>query len=120
MNEKWNGVGIQMDLLNIEPPVKPDYEKQMTIKERFDMFHEQNPQVARALASLCLQQKKRGLNKWGIQAPYEILRWGQIISGSGLESYKLPNEFAAHYSRLLMENMPALEGFFTVKELKSP
>jgi hypothetical protein len=108
--------GTQLSLLwNM---LKPDYTG-MTISERFESFHKENPFVLEALAQLCFEVKKQGYDRWSIKAAYEVLRYKQIQT-EGAEPYKLSNDFTSRYARKIIETYPQLgEDFFAFRELKT-
>lgn len=114
-----NGVGYQLRLPILDEMIsQPEYGKEMSNRERFELFHSLNPHVEVALANLSLQMKERGRKHWGIQAPYEILRYSPVIV-RGDEPYKLNNTFCPFYSRLIMQDYPELDGFFFTREQKT-
>ena len=107
--------GTQLPLGDI---LKPDYGQSETIEERFNRFHAANPHVARVIAQMALDLKRMGIKKIGIARIYEQLRWNHLIHTKE-DSFKLNNNYRAHYSRLIMNSMPELEGFFTVRERRT-
>lgn len=108
----------QLSLFELKPTVRPDVPKGATIQERFQAFHEQNPQVYAALRDLCLDRKRRGFRHWSIKCAWEILRWLGEMHTDG-EDFLLPNDYHSRYARLLMEREPELDGFFTTRELRA-
>lgn len=87
-----------------------------TIEERFNKFHEENPQVYKQLLSMSWQLKNAGHDKCGMKMLFEILRWRSMLKTTG-EEYKLPNSYTSRYARLIMENETELEGFFETRTL---
>ena len=81
---------------------------------RFEVFHAENPQVYTKLRELALQAAASG-RKVGIAALFERLRWWSQVETTG-EPYKLNNSYRAPYARLLMQEEPALRGFFTTRQ----
>lgn len=110
---------LQLDLFNgaIAQTVRPQTERGATIAERFEAFHQANPQVFAMLRSLALGTKARGVRKWSIKAAFELLRWQYALQTRG-EEYKLCNDYHSRYARLLMERVPELDGFFETRELR--
>ena len=90
-----------------------------TTREKFLRFHTLNPHVYARLRDVSLAMRRRGLTHWGGRAAYEIVRFQGMLSTTG-NSYKLPNIFAPHYTRLLMEQEPELVGFFRTCKLRRP
>jgi len=89
-----------------------------TIDERFAAFHKANPHVYSVLKKEALRMKWLGFKKFGMKSLFEVLRWQSGIQTQG-EPWKLNNDFTACYARKLMAEVPALEGFFEVRERKS-
>lgn len=109
---------LQPTLFDPLPPIQPvKARKHETVREQFLRFHAQNPEVYARLRDVSLAMRRRGLSHWGGRAAYEIVRFQGLLSTSG-GGYKLPNVFAPHYTRLLMEQEPELEGFFKICALR--
>lgn len=85
-----------------------------SLEDQFWEFHEANPAVFAELRRLALELKERGRAHYGIKSLIEVLRWHRAITTTE-EEYKINNNWAPFYSRLLMEKEPALEGFFEVR-----
>tara|TARA_R100000808_G_C2061673_1_gene92837 strand:+ start:266 stop:535 length:270 start_codon:yes stop_codon:yes gene_type:complete len=77
-------------------------------------FHEANPHVYEELLRICRFVRGRGVERWGIAACFERLRWLSQFEVQGDDPYRLNNNFRAWYSRLL-NNEPGLEGLFEVR-----
>lgn len=99
--------------------VEPDYTPEMTIEERFNAFHAANPQVYIRLRDLALMLRARGIQRYGIAALYEVLRFDHALRTVGADPFKLNNDYRALYARLLMERELGLEGFFEIRERKA-
>lgn len=93
-----------------------------TIEERFQAFHETNPDVYRELVSIIRQAKLNGY-RIGITAVGEQFRWRRYVDTHDLDVYKhvykLNNDYLSRYARLIMQQEKDLEGFFETRELKS-
>ena len=87
----------------------------LTIQQKFELFHKNNPEVYTMLVSLALQAKAAGRNKIGIGMLFEVLRWNYIIRTS--EDFKLNNNYRSRYVRLIAQNEPSLGGMFEMREL---
>tara|TARA_A100001015_G_scaffold313061_1_gene419453 strand:+ start:267 stop:581 length:315 start_codon:yes stop_codon:yes gene_type:complete len=91
-----------------------------TIRQRFYVFHTENPHVYRALVRLARELAGQGHRRLGMKMLFEVLRWQSMITtvntdGSG---FKLSNDYTAYYSRLIMSQEPDLQGIFKTKELQ--
>lgn len=103
--------------LDLSPLTEPDYTPDLSIAERFAMFHAQNPHVADALEALAAQWLSRH-KRVGIKALYEIARWESGISTTG-DVWRLNNDWTAYYARLLLDRHPEWTGAIHVRELRS-
>jgi hypothetical protein len=83
-------------------------------EQRFTEFHEANPHVYDELLRICRFVRGRGVQRWGIAACFERLRWLSQFEVQGDDPYRLNNNFRAWYSRLL-NSEPGLEGLFEVR-----
>jgi hypothetical protein len=95
---------------------EPDYTPGQTISQRFEVFHECNPQVYQALRQMALGMRKRGRKHYGMKGLFEKLRFDHAMQTVGDESFKLNNNYTALYARLLMESEPQLAGFFETRQ----
>ena len=84
------------------------------LQEQFDVFHEQNPQIYFELVKLANELKLKGRKKYGIKSLFEIIRWHRAMSTSG-DEFKLNNNHAPFYARLIMARESDLEGFFEIR-----
>lgn len=89
-----------------------------TNEELFQRFHEENPHVYRALVKLAFRAKAAGIKKWGINAVIEVFRWEHAIETKG-DTFKINNNHAPHYARLIMAREPELDGFFNTREIRA-
>lgn len=89
-----------------------------TLAERFMVFHRTNPQVYQALRQLALNLVATGRRRGSIKQLFEVLRYEYALRTQGSE-YKLDNNYHSRYARLLMENEPALRGWFETRDLRS-
>jgi hypothetical protein len=107
-------VTAQLSLFDIGRLAEPDYQDCQTIEERFQAFHDRNPQVYRALRDMALEMRRRGHRQYGIKALFEVLRFNHAMRTEG-DIFKLNNNYTALYARLLMDNEPELDGFFELR-----
>ena len=121
-------------LFDLPPIQRVKADRPLTTRERFELFDAANPQVYARLRDMALAMRRRGVARWGFRAAWEILRrrgvarWGfraawEILRWQGMLSstdgkYRLPNNLAPHYTRLLMEREPELAGFFETRQLR--
>ena len=99
--------------------VTPAYERQMTIAQRFEMFHAANPTVYARLREMALGLRRRGRERYSINGLFEALRWQHAMQTDDPTSeFKLNNDFRALYARRLMEREPDLADFFETRKLR--
>lgn len=80
----------------------------------FREFHARSPQVFVGLKSLALIAKKRGATRYGIKALIEVYRWN-VLAKTDDPEFKINNNHAPFYARLLMREVPELDGFFETR-----
>ncbi len=98
-------------------PVDGSVDQAGTLEERFEEFHRKNPHVYQALRRLALDMRARGRKRYGMKGLFEILRWSYAMRTEDPDSeFKLNNVYTAFYARLLMQQEPALRGFFELRE----
>ena len=87
----------------------------LTIAQRFDAFHDANPHVFTRLRELAFDWKGAGHDRCSMDMLFHLLRWEHGIKTTG-DTFKLNNDFTAHYARKLMAHEAGLEGFFETRE----
>lgn len=100
----------------VEPPTAD--ERKMSIEERFQKFHSQNPWVYREIVSMARKAKELGRKRIGMKQIFEIIRWNHAIQTRG-ENVKLNNNYSSRYARLIERQEPDLRDLFETRELKS-
>lgn len=90
-----------------------------TIAERFAVYHEANPHVYKMLVALARRDLNGGMRHGGMQMYIEQVRFKMRRRTETTEPFKISNDFAAHYARLIMAQESDLVGFFEVRDLKS-
>lgn len=103
--------------LNLSPLTEPDYSPDLTIAERFSLFHAENPHVADALEVLA-EQWLATHSHVGMKALLERLRWESGIQTAG-DAYRLNNNYTAHYARLLIERRPEWSEAFALRTCRT-
>lgn len=91
-----------------------------SIDAAFLAFHEQHPHVYRRLVQLALDLRARGVQRYGIKALFEIVRYeGTAGRAQGAGDFVLNNNFSSRYARLIEAQEPRLQGFFSMRRLPS-
>jgi hypothetical protein len=89
----------------------------MTLQEKFDDYHANNPKVYAELVKLAKEWQATGHGKIGMQTLIEKLRWDwNVTTRKDSAGFRINNNFAAFYSRLIMANHPELDGMFDIRE----
>lgn len=101
----------------IHPLVYGEAPPELTLREKFERFHADNPHVYDAIVRLCFELKESGVHRIGIKAIFEQLRWRYRIQTQG-DEYQLNNNHAPYYARLVMEQNPELDGVFELRRQK--
>jgi len=104
--------------LDLSPLTTPDYAPDLTIAERFAIFHAANPHVADALEALAAEWLAAGNAKVGAKALVERLRWESGIRTAG-DTYRINNSFVSLYARLLIERHPSWADHIETRELRT-
>jgi hypothetical protein len=89
-----------------------------TIDERFADFHKKNPHVYRNLVCLAFDDMARGIHR-GVAALFEEIRYAFEGTDHDPSEYKLNNDYASRYARLIMRSEPRLVGHFETRTLKA-
>ena len=100
--------------LDLSPLTEPDYTPELTLDERFDLFHAANPHVADALEHLA-EAWLSSQRSVGVKALYERLRWAAIETHN--DPYRLNNSYTSRYARLLLARRPEGQGRIEVRAL---
>jgi hypothetical protein len=88
-----------------------------SLEERFWDFHNQNPKVYEELIKLTRQAHSKGRRKIGMQMLFEVIRWNKILQTTD-DDFKLNNDYAAYYSRLIMKEHPEFKNMFETRKVR--
>lgn len=109
----------QLDIFTptpIAPTVPTNHARGASLPEMFAAFHAANPHVYHALRRLAINMVRRGQHKIGVKMLFEVLRWQHAMTTHDAASaFKLNNNYAPFYARLLMDNEPELNGVFETR-----
>jgi len=77
--------------------------------------------VYEAVRAAALRLRERGWRHYGIHALWEAARYTHALKvGPDEEGWKLNDHHTSRMARELMENEPALDGFFEIRTLLTP
>jgi len=89
----------------------------MTLKDKFDAWDAENPEVYKLFCKFTLQAAARGHKRLSAWMIVNRIRWETSVVTSG-NDYKVSNDFIALYARKFMKEHPQYEGFFSLKTMK--
>tara|TARA_R110000796_G_scaffold43000_2_gene105861 strand:- start:4219 stop:4494 length:276 start_codon:yes stop_codon:yes gene_type:complete len=89
----------------------------MKLKQKFDDWHKENPEVYVLFCKFTLQASERGHKRLSAWMIVNRIRWETAVVTTG-DDYKVSNDFIALYARKFMEDYPKYKGFFVTKEMK--
>jgi len=88
-------------------------------QDKFIEFHKLNPQVADTLEDMADELISRGRNRVGIKMLMEVLRWNyQMKTDDPNSDFKLNNNYAPWYARLLIERHPNWADVFELRMMR--
>jgi len=87
-------------------------------RERFEIFHNGNPDIYKALIRRARQLKARGYKGVSIRLVLEVVRFDFMVFSTDQE-YKINNNHAPFYARLIMQQEKDLKGFFTLRKQRA-
>ena len=91
-----------------------------TVLEAFTRFHSTNPDVYRLFRNKARKLRRAGRKGYGSRRIIESMRFDHDIKTEG-DDFKINNNFASLYSRLLMLKEPVwFAGFFEIRTSRSP
>jgi hypothetical protein len=97
-----------------------DFTQAITPAEKFDEYHRLNPQVYRALEQMAGDLINKGRRKVGIKMLMEVLRWNyQMQTQDPNSDFKINNNYAPYYARLLIQNNPTWVDVFELRTIRS-
>lgn len=97
-----------------------DFSTELRPAEKFEQFHKLNPQVALSLENMAQDLIRRGRKRVGIKMLLEVLRWNyQMKTDDPNSDFKINNNYAPYYARLLIERHPTWADVFELRMIRS-
>lgn len=90
----------------------------MTLTDKFNQYHRDNPQVYELFKYFTRMAIKRGHNRLSAWMIANRIRWETSIETFSVDEYKISNDYIALYARMFMRDHPEYDGFFKTKEMK--
>ncbi len=91
----------------------------MTIQQKFQIYHEQNPNVYEAFKKYAFAAINGGRKKYSAKSILERVRWHLNFEIVGDETYKNNNNYTSRYARLFIQDYPEHKDFFEFREIKT-
>jgi len=89
---------------------------ELTIQERFEKFHSENPKVYEILVRFAREAKQAGQKKLGVKLLVERARWELMFFTKTDDGFKINNSYTSRYARLIMDQEPDLKDFFELRK----
>lgn len=90
----------------------------MTLKEKFNLYHADNPHVYENFKTYARQVLSNGRIKFGAKAIIERLRWHYAFETRG-DVFKLNNNYTAFYVRKLINERPEFNNIFATRRQRA-
>lgn len=97
-----------------KPPTEPPDEPPHRLLRQFQLFHAANPQVYTLFKRFTLRAIERGFTHLSADMVLHRIRWETAIETTD-PSFKINNNYAAFYGRMLMRDYPQYNGFFRTR-----
>jgi len=86
------------------------------LRDQVKAFHRQHPMVWRLFCQFTEELIYRGFEHYSAKGVFERIRWETAEADSGLNEFKLNNNYSAFYARAFMRCYPEHDGFFHIRQ----
>lgn len=107
---------VQMEL-QLSPMVVPEFDRGMSIQERYEIWRDANPWVVPALGRLLTDWSKQGQKRVGVKAAAEWLRL-EYAYRLRSQDFAVNNSYTSRLARDLIAEFPHLAGVIETRELR--
>jgi hypothetical protein len=98
----------------------PAFQAPTGIYEKFLEYHKKNPHIFEELMRLADDLWRKGRKRIGLQLLFEVCRYNSMIRAEDPNSqFKINNNYAAHYARLMLNQRPEWNTFIEIREIRS-
>jgi len=98
----------------------PAFCSSMGIHDKFLDYHKKNPHIFDELMRLANDLWLKGRKRIGLQLLFEVCRYNSMIRADDPNSqFKINNNYAAHYARLILEERPDWSTFIETREIRT-
>lgn len=88
------------------------------IQERFEKFHRENPEVYQLFVKIALSYAGLGYKRISAKAILEQVRC-KVDTRRNAGTFRLNNNYSAHYARLFRENHPDFKAIIVIRNLRA-
>lgn len=89
-----------------------------SIREGFNQFNEDNPQIYNAFEEQVLNAIKRGRTKVSSKLIINWIRWNEFLKSSD-QNFKINDAYQSYYARHFVENNPEHYEVFNFRKLRN-
>lgn len=109
------GGPVMQTLFDPDTMLAPD--RELTLAEKFSIFHASNPQVFKELERMTAEMVARGRKRVGMKCLTEVLRFNYYMKTTDPNSvWKLNNSYTSLYARLMVEVHPDWSEVIEIRE----
>jgi hypothetical protein len=106
-----------MTMTLFDPDTMLAPERELTLAEKFAIFHAQHPQVFKELERMTAEMVARGRKRVGMKCLTEVLRYEFYLNTKDANSpWKLNNSYTSLYARLMVEVHPDWSEVIEIRE----
>lgn len=103
-----------------ELPLLGGSRETLTKTRRFELFHQQNPEVWRLFVKFTKELIGRGFQHNSARTVLYRIRWDTDIATDGeLSGFKINDHFSPFYARLFHRTFPKHDGFFHMRDAEA-
>jgi hypothetical protein len=89
-----------------------------TIRQGFNEFHEENPQVYKSFEEQALKAIEKGRKKLSAKLIINWIRWNEVLRTSD-ENFKINDAYQAYYARHFIKLHPEHSEIFNLRKLRN-
>ena len=88
---------------------------QRSNRAKFEKFHREHPEVYDELRRMAYQLLRAGHKRYSVDAMLHVVRWHRAMAGKDADGFKMNNNYAAFYARMLSQE-PELSEMFEMRK----
>lgn len=90
----------------------------LRVRDAFLDFHRANPHIYHGIVRYAHQMRSHGRRRYSMWAVVNRVRWDHDLATGGRSAFKINNNFAAIYTRMVEHFHPDLVGFFGKRHME--